>query len=155
MTPQQYARVLKADMRKAGAWFAALDDAQPSAPYVQEFLRLFPDAAVNYRYFTSAGKPGFDVHVDLFERYELTMQLPVRFDSEGRTVAGYGEPKFYLVEATIQNGRETSFNPAGERQFGSAEWRKIVESRGDFTAINYNMITNQPVAGFKTRSAQR
>jgi len=109
---------------------------------------------VNYRYFTSADEPGFDVGVDLYERYKLTMQLPVRFDSERRKVIGYGEPKFYLVEAVSQKGRETSHNPAGERRFGSAEWRMLVAHGGDFSAIGYLMRTNQPIAGFKDRKSQ-
>jgi len=44
-----------------------------------------------------------------------------------------------------------SYNPAGERHFGSADWRRIVESGGEFSAIGYTMITNKPVAGFKDR----
>jgi hypothetical protein len=110
---------------------------------------------VNYRYFTSTHEPGFDVGVDLHERYEFTMQLPVRFDPEGHVVVGYGEPKFYLVEVASQKGRETSYNPAGARHFGSADWRKIVESGGDFLAIGYTMITNQPAAGFRDRKVQQ
>lgn len=154
MTPEQFAEVFKQEKGKADAWFAALDAAKPSAPLVVEFVRLFPAAEVNYRYFTSTGEPGFDVGVDLHERYELTMQLPVRFDPEGRSVVGYGEPIFYLVEVASQKGRETSYNPAGERRFGSADWRKIVESRGDFSAIGYTMVTNRPVPGFAQRKVQ-
>ena len=154
MTPEQFAEVFKQDKGKADAWFAALDAAKPSAPLVVEFVRLFPAAQVSYRYFTSTGEPGFDVGVDLHERYELTMQLPVRFDPEGHTVVGYGEPKFYLSEAARQKGRATSYNPTGGRDFGSADWQKIVESGGDFAAIGYAMTTNQPVAGFRDRKVQ-
>ena len=154
MTPEQFAEVFKQEKGKADAWFAALDAAKPSAPLVVEFVRLFPAAEVNYRYFTSTGEPGFDVGVDLHERYELTMQLPVRFDPKGHTVVGYGEPRFYLVEAASQKGRATSYNPAGGRDFGPADWQKIVESGGDFAAIGYTMITNQPVAGFRVRKVQ-
>lgn len=154
MTPEQFAELFKKEKSKADAWFAALDAAKPSASRVAEFVRLFPAAEVNYRYFTSTGEPGFDVGVDLHERYELTMQLPVRFDPEGHTVVGYGEPKFYLVEAASQKGRTTFYNPAGGRGFGSADWQRIVESGGDFAAIGYAMTTNRPVAGFRDRKVQ-
>lgn len=154
MTPEQLAELVKEEKRQADAWFAALDVAKPSASLVAEFVSLFPNAVVNYRYFTSTPEPGFDVKVDLHERYELTMQLPVRFDPEGSAVVGYGEPMFYLVEATSQKGRETWYNPAGARRFGSADWRKIVESGGDFSAIGYTMVTNRPVPSFAQRKVQ-
>jgi len=98
--------------------------------------------------------------LDLHERYELLMQLPVRFDSSNRSVIGYGEPQFYLREVErvqLQKGRTglTSYNPIAERKFGSAEWKKTVESGGDFGAIGYRMITNQPVAGFKDRKIEK
>ncbi len=146
---------LAREREEGKARFAALDAVRDSAPYVSEFLRLFPAAEVNYRYFTTTTDgPGFDVEVDLYGRYQFTMQLPVRFDSERRKVVGYGEPKFYLAEATSQIGRDTRYNPAGERQFGSAQWRTVVEHQGDFSAIGYPMHTNQPVAGFRERKNQ-
>jgi len=142
---------LTQESEKGKERFRALDAARPSAPYVAEFLRLFPEAEVDYRYFTGTGEPGFVLGVDLYGRYELDMYLPVLFDPPRRRVIGYGEPKFYLREVASQKGRETAYNPTGERKFGSAEWKRIVESAGDFGAIGYVIITNQPVAGFKAR----
>jgi len=131
--------------------FKALDTARSSAPYLSDFLRLFPSAQVNYRYFTRTDEPGFDVSVDLYEHYEFGMQLPALFDSSRRKVIGYGEPKFYILEVAAQEGRLTSYVLGRERHFGSAEWRQIVESGGNFETIGYSMITNQPVPGFKSR----
>ena len=152
---EQSLGLLARESEKGKLRFAALDAVRESAPFVSEFVRLFPGAEVNYRYFTSTDEPGFDVQVDLYERYELAMQLPVHFDSERRKVIGYGEPKFYLVEAASQKGRETSYNPSGERRFGSAEWRTLVKNEGDFSAIGYAMRTTQPVPGFRGRKIQQ
>jgi hypothetical protein len=129
MTPEQFGELFKQETSKADAWFAALDAAKPSAPFVVEFLRLFPGAVVNYRYFTSTHEPGYDVEVDLHERYELTMQLPVLFDPGGRTVVGYGEPKFFLKRPAkrgakhpmILRGSFISVQPNGERLSRTAE----------------------------------
>lgn len=161
-TPEQVAQsftVLLQESQKGKERFAALDAARPTAPYVSEFLRLFPSAEVNYRYFTGTEEPGFDVGVDLYERYEFRMQLPVHFDSERRKVVGYGEPQFVIWEAaSVTRGpggiAGTTLNPTGERHFGSAEWATLVERRGDFSAIGYLMRTNQAVPGFKTRKVQ-
>jgi len=136
---------------KGAMRFRALDAALKSAPYLSDFVRLFPGAEVNYRYFTRSDEPGFDVAVNLYGRYELEMQLPAHFDSRRFAVIGYGEPKFCLLEVANYKGGETTYNPAGAVTFGSSAWRKIVESEGDFGAIGYSMITNQPVAGFKDR----
>jgi hypothetical protein len=136
----------------------ALDAARSSAPYVSDFLRLFPQAQVRYMSFAEGW--GFDVNVDLFERYEFTMQLPAVFDSSHSNVIDYGEPRFTLWEAAnVKRNKsgiaETTHNPAGERHFGSSEWKKIVESGGDFGIIGYAMVTNQPVQGFKDRKAAK
>jgi hypothetical protein len=117
---------------------------------------VFPAAEVNYRYFTNADEPGFDVGVDLHGRYEFRMQLPVRLDSERRKVIGYGEPQFSIWEvATVTRGpsgiAQESFNPSGERRFSLAEWRTLVAHGGDFAAVGYTMVTNQPIPGFANR----
>jgi hypothetical protein len=135
--------------RQAENWFAGLDAARPSAPYVSDFVRLFPDAQVNYSYFAPKREPGFDLVVVLEGRYELNMKLPVTFDPAGRQVVSYGEPQFYLSEAAEVVGRCVSYNPAHGRQFGSSEWKKVVENGGDFGAIGYTVLKSQPVAGLQ------
>jgi hypothetical protein len=108
------------------------------------------------RHVSLASGWGFDVNVDLFDRYEFTMQLPVVFDSSGSKVIDYGDPRFTLWEAaSVKRNKsgiaETTLNPAGERRFGPTEWHKIVEAGGDFGAIGYTMLTNRPVPGFSDR----
>lgn len=152
MTPEQFAKFFKQEKSKADAWFAALDVVKQSAPFVAEFVRLFPAAKVSYRYFTSTPEPGFDLEVDLHDRYELTMQLPVHFNADGRKVVGYGEPSFYLREVGRQEGRQTWYT--GDWKFGPKEWSKIVDGGGDFSVIGCAMKTNQPVAGFMQRRNQ-
>jgi hypothetical protein len=140
-------------------WFATLDAARDSAPFVSDFLRLYPRARVSYVYFAGP-EPGYNLEADLFERYELLMQLPVEFDSSGKKVTGYGEPKFYLHEVEsverLADGRSsTSYRGSSQRVFGSAEWRKIVDAGGDFRAVGYTMTKDQPVPGFKDRKTLR
>jgi hypothetical protein len=127
----------------------ALDAVRPTAPYVSDFVRLFPNAELKYT--DLSGGLGFDLTVDLYQHYELGLQLPVRFDFARSNVIGYAEPRFHLYEIARQEGRGRSYNPAGGLDFGSAEWKKIVESGGDFGAIGYVMKTNQPVKGFEDR----
>jgi len=161
VTAGQAVRFYKTLLEEAGKGndqLVALDAARPSAPYLSDFVRLFPLAEVKYRNF--GGGIGFDVEVDLHERYEFQMQLPVKFDSSRRSVTGYGEPRFCLREIVRVETREnrtgvSSYNPASERKFGSAEWKKIVESGGDFGVIGYPMITNRSVRDFKDRNIEK
>lgn len=129
--------------------FDALDAARPTAPYISDFVRLFPEAHVNYRYFKNGDEPGFNVTAVLYGRYELTMQLPVDFDQSRRHVVGYGEPNFYLLEVkSVSRDGVISFNSRDQKTFRGAGWQKIVKAHGDFRAIGYDMVTNQPVPGF-------
>ena len=86
--------------------------------------------------FRSSSNQPVNVQVDLFERYELTMQLPVKFDSSPSKVAGYGEPLFHLFEVASVS-RNKSGAPlvaiADQRRFGSTEWLNIVKAGGDFS----------------------
>jgi hypothetical protein len=140
---------IRVEVDKSRQYSAALNAARPSAPYVSDFVRMFPSAKVRKSYFTAGPEPGFDVSVILHGRYELTMKLPVNFDSSGEKVVGYGEPAFYLNEAERVEGRTITYDSSGARQFGSAEWRRIVASNGDFEAIGYKMIKDQPVPGLE------
>lgn len=144
-----YAQLFGKAVETANASHSALDAARPSAPYVSDFVRLFPKAEVHHVSLSSGW--GFDVNVDLFDRYEFTMQLPVILDPSGSKVIDYGEPQFYLNEATNVVKRTTWYDPKGGRTFGSGEWKKIVESGGDFAAIGYTMMTNRPVQCFRNR----
>ena len=128
----------------------SLDAVRLSAPYVSDFVRLFPGTELRHR------DGGFDLTVDLYQRYQFGMKLPVRFDSSQQNVVGYGAPEFYLWEvSSVKRNKsgiaEISFAPAGGRQFGAAEWQKIVDAEGDFSSIGYIMITNQAVPGFADR----
>ena len=153
LSSEEYGKLLASEVQKAKERFDALKAVESSAPFVSEFLGIFPNSKVGFSYFTDTGEPGFDVQVGLHGRYEPGMQLPVQFDSENRVI-GYGEPKFWVLEVShVTKGPSgipgAAFNPAGERSFGAREWRMIAESGGDFSAIGYVMQTNQPVDGFQ------
>jgi hypothetical protein len=141
---------LERESKKGEAYFAGLRDAQGSAPVVQQFLRLFPAAQIRYRWFGRSNCPGFDGFVVLHGRYELTMQLPVDFDDAGRTVVGYGEPQFYLLEITQFErlpGGPSHISYGRNLVFGSEEWEKVISANGDFRVIGWTLVTNEPVPG--------
>lgn len=71
------------------------------------------------------------------DRYQLTMQVPVRIDSKtSGTIVG--EPSFYLKEVWRVN-----VSPSGQvgaafsdsHEFGAAEWKQVFEANGDFSKL--------------------
>ena len=65
-----------------------------------------------------------------------------------RQLWGMAHPAFYLWEVSKASrcAAYPTIRTRG-REFGSAERRKIVASGGDFAAIGYEMVKDQPVAG--------
>jgi hypothetical protein len=150
----------QSDQKKGKAFIEALGAAQPTAPILIDFRRLFPGAKEKMSYFAANDEPGFDVEVYLYNRYQLTMKLPVNFDVSQTRVVGFGEPAFYLNEVSkvhITEGRAIgmSFDPSGALKFGPGKWRVLVENNGDFNAIGYSMKTNSPIADFELLKAMR
>lgn len=142
------------DAKKAEGYYRALGAVQSDEKFLSEFRRVFPGAIERVRYFAPDGEPGFDVVVHLYQRYELTMQLPVSFDVSGTRVVGFGNPSFYLtevksVEQTASGTLAVSYDPSGALRFGPKEWEKLVEHGGNFAAIGYQMVVDRPIANFE------
>lgn len=116
-----------------------------------EMKELFADC----RHFVTYGAsdvPLFNSVAYFGDRYELTMQVPVeiRSRSSGKMT---GEPQFLLqeVHSVSPSGRViTSFSRSVT--FGTAEWRKVCESGGDFNAIGFK-VDPTAVPNFKRYAA--
>lgn len=141
---------------------AALADATNSIPYAADFARLFPGLGNTFSYYIGgAGPSSLNMERLLFDRYQLTMTIPVTFDTSRRKIKNFGEPQFLLGEISEVTKEHKvgslgpveqlhiRFNPEGQRRFGAGEWKKIVEARGDFSAVGFPLITNSPAPGFE------
>ena len=144
---------------------AALADATNSIPYAADFARVFPGAWGSFSYFIGgAGASTFNLEVLLFDRYELTMKVSVTFKEGQRKIQSFGDPEFLLLEVSkVEKIRKVGVRPDGspavaeqlslssnrQQRFGTAEWKKIVESGGDFSVIGFPLITNSPAPGFE------
>lgn len=81
-------------------------------------------------------------------RYELTMHLQVKFDTEtSRITRLLEEPKFMLGEITEVQGRGVSYGQW--HHFGPAEWEQVVQAGGDFSAIGIALDLDHPLPGFE------
>ena len=141
---------------------ASLEDAKRTIPYAVEFLRLFPQAAAYWSYYTGgAGSPSLNIETLLYGHYELSMQVPVVFQGDRRSIRSFGDPDFLLqeiseVKQVVRVGSTGSVTnllvgKQGDlsRRFGPAEWRQVVARGGDLSVVGIPIVTNSPAPGFE------
>ena len=141
---------------------ASLEDAKRTIPYAVEFLRLFPQAAAYWSYYTGgAGSPSLNIEALLYGRYEMSMQVPVVFQGDRRSIRSFGDPDFLLqeiseVKQVVRVGSTGSVTnllvgKQGDlsRRFGPAEWRQVVARGGDLSVVGIPIVTNSPAPGFE------
>jgi hypothetical protein len=130
---------------------AALMDATNAIPCAADFLRLFPHAWTYFSYYTGvAGPSSFNMQTLLYGRYELYMKVPVTFGAHRRKVKTFGQPEFLLnaisnITNTDNGNLYISYDAGNNHRFGSSEWKRVVESGGEFSAIGYTVVTNSPL----------
>jgi len=115
----------------------------------QQMADLYP----NCRHFITYGAhdvPLFNSVAYFGDRYELSMQVPVKIESKslGSMV---GDPQFYLLEVSsvkVQATGQISTSFSSDLKFGVVDWEKVYQAKGDFNAIGFR-VDPTPVAGFK------
>jgi len=139
------------EARIAKQRFATLTAALDTAPHLAEIKRHFPNAALNYRYFTTNYEPGINIEAVVNDRYSLTVQMPVSFAADNKSITSLGDPKFYLLEIThIQqlDGTLRALQYGQNFEFGVKEWQQIVDAGGDFSAAGIK-LRSDPVDGIE------
>ena len=111
--------------------------------------RLFTDCR-HYITYGPNDVPLFNSVAYFGERYILTMQVPVKIESES-SGAMIGETRFYLNECaavdispTGQVGASFSRN----LDFGAEDWKLVHEADGDFSKLGFT-LNSTPVANFQ------
>ena len=140
---------------------AALADATNAIPCAVDFARLFPGLRNTFSYYSGGTGPSFlNMERLLFERYQLTLRIPVTFGASRRNVRSFGEPEFLMQEISeVRKIRKVGslgpvenvsvqYNPDHLLRFGAGEWKNVVKARGDFSVIGFTVITNSPAPGF-------
>lgn len=129
---------------------SVLASARQSVAFAREFDQLFSGEH------TSAGEGrvgwDYDFEVGLYGRYVVQGRVPLTVDTNTLTVVTSGPPVIYVREiariiASPDGGGSAKFT-TNQAQLGAAEWKKLVESHGDFSVVGYSMITNSPIPSF-------
>jgi hypothetical protein len=127
-------------------------------PNLNDFLSLYPDAVIQYLKVSGADFPSLSITTTLYDRYELRMDIPVKYSDDHLKVVGYGQPEWHLMEVASVSTRgdgaggiELGGTNGGDLQkhFGTKEWGALVESKGDFSVLGFKIEKGKPVPNFE------
>jgi len=128
----------------------AVGNAKTDIPYSKEFIDLFPKAVGWFSHFTGEmGPTTWNLEVGLHNRYILAMQIKVDFNKARTKVIKFNDPEFFLEEVVSVLGSNIRNNPDSHVNFGKDKWKKLVESKGDFSALGIKLTKDKPVDGFE------
>ncbi|MBL9138909.1 MAG: M56 family metallopeptidase [Verrucomicrobiales bacterium] len=131
---------------------AVLLNARQTVAISSELHHLFPagsdqilEAGHEWRYVFEAG---------LHDRYLFSASVDLTVDTNTQNVTGSGTPSLHIVEmALISPFTDGTVGfasyPTNEIQITTDGWRQLVESKGNFDTLGYQMTTNRPVAHFR------
>jgi hypothetical protein len=121
--------------------------------YPAEFNRLYPGASNIISYFTGAiGQPAWTSSIGLHDRYVLKMHHIIEFGKARTNIVSSGSPMFYLYEVpsiTPRTNGGFNYQMRDIATFGLNGWRRLVESKGDFSILGITLETNKPVEHFQ------
>lgn len=158
-TQEDYNKAL-GEQIKVGSQRRSTLDAQDrnKIPHLKDFLQLYPDSVVSNVALTGAADfPSLSVTTWLHGRYELRMDVPVQYSEDHLKIAGYGEPRCFLLEIKSvmtrddgAGGTELGGTRGGslQKHFGLKEWEALVGSKGDFSVIGCELRKDNPVPNF-------
>jgi hypothetical protein len=141
-------------------YVATVRSAKAVLPIAVEMEELFPvaDHFITHYGFND-GPRVWNTEVFFGGRYTLTMQVDVEIDYSANKITKVGgEPKFSLTETRkvdiLPDGRAQSwYNGQNQRRFGPAEWEKVYQTKGDFSALDVT-INHDPVPNFEEDVSQ-
>jgi hypothetical protein len=117
-------------------------------PLIREFNDVF-DSARNSIAGYGTSRPKWSAQALLFGRYVVVLQMPLRLNGSRTTVTGSGDARFWVREIQEVSEDGAILYTPHQMDFGVKDWRKIIQSGGDFSVIGYSMIKKQPVRGLE------
>jgi len=129
------------------AYESALASGRKSIPTVQEFNRAFSSASNTISYHVGGGKPAWNAKVSLYDRYVVTLRIPITLSEDRKSVIDYGTPEFRVVEVTEVTKSGSIRYSEHQISFGLDEWEFLRKAGFDFSRIGYEMIKDSPVSG--------
>jgi hypothetical protein len=122
--------------------------------WVKQMDQVFPGPDHSISYFTGEfGKPQWASRVGLFGRYVLIGEMDITLSDDRTKIIDHLQPKFHLIEIARINvdpnsGQALIENGDTELEFGTSEWKKLIQNKGDFSALKVKLVKDKPVPLF-------
>jgi hypothetical protein len=129
-----------------------VSDAKAKIPSLAEFSKLYPDARprVYTKYFRD-GSSSVQSTTIIHDLYELTLTVDFEFDRK-LEIKSPESPSILLLEiVSVEEGTrgQLHISYGANYRITESQWRKVVESGGDFLAAGIPIKTNQPAPGIE------
>ena len=115
------------------------------------FRTLFPNTHEFLTYFDGYyGEPQWNSTALLHGRYVLTLQCKIDVDYARSAVTNYQPPRVFLTEIVSLErlpGGQLSATHGTNFSFDLEQWKRLVESHGNFESLGVSLTTNSPVDG--------
>jgi hypothetical protein len=126
----------------------ALEHGLATIPAARQFQEIFPDAHNSYAYYWgNKNTPELHCQILLYSRYQLTLQIQVKFDDQRAKVISYGDPAFFLEEiesvTLFEDGRVGIRNGDLDHRFGIKEWAQVYQAHGDFSVLGVKLVKDK------------
>ncbi|MBC7771900.1 MAG: hypothetical protein H7210_05355 [Pyrinomonadaceae bacterium] len=118
----------------------------------RDIAKMYPSAINSIMYCTGKyGPPTWQSEIGFFDRYILTVQVPVHISYFGSHIVASGEPELLIVEIQsiqVLPSGQAMIDNAGGQMLTKEQWNSLVGSSRSIEAIipNCNKI---PVPNFK------
>lgn len=132
----------------------AVESVRSNLPLVREFHKTYPDALSFIAHFAANDRreTAWNSVTTLYDRYELTLKIPIELTEDHREVSFHGDPEFYLTEITkVENlGRgRFSLHSGFDKDFGAETWKEVKQTEGRIEKVFDGIRTDAPVPGFE------
>ena len=136
---------------------ALIANAPKSLPLLKEFERLFSDTEhkiiSGYHLFPDGESRWVEIwngHAWFHDRHALEMNFPFDVTNDG-TIEPLDEPTFFF-SSLAASGRDDEglwFRLGESRSFEVNDWRKLVDSDGDFSLLGLTITEDSPIEHFE------
>ena len=123
-----------------------------STEVIKQFELLFPDG-IHHVSRLYDKYPFWSSRIDLYSRYQFSLNMNLELDDSGHRVELFNEPEFYIEEikhVTFYDGKPDGGCTYTDNQlrFGLDRWKDLVQAEGDFSVLGYEIVKDNPVRGF-------
>ncbi len=126
--------------------------------FAREFQGLFPNAEhtiveAKRDFHPDGWRPVSEwiSRASLHDRYAVWLAAAIEIAADG-TVSTLEEPQLYVIAVEKVEGSKNEKGGAAWElafcEFEQGDWERLVENRGDFAAIGFEMTVDAPVDGF-------